>query len=434
MDKMKKSDILKNLITLFDETNAESHSDGMIIIRDDNSCIVEQLLEEYEWREKFSERFIRDKINNIILRMVREDKNNLKATNYLDEMIQELDTFSIEQSVYIPLFGISKPSDEIEIGNITISWVDSAKTKGLEEKCRSAPEYVEKINKYIKEHVCSEFHCIAEPARALERAEEETRRAIDLIRYAIPSIYIPSARIAVGLHGEFCRSYRYAPIDPIGADSFAARGTWTGALLEFEFSPENIQKMKMIGINKLSEVLRKDVISEFENNLLSSIHWFANSQVKTENADRLLNLITCLEILFTPKDRDPIIQNVAEGAAIFIGDNVVDRKWVIDRIRGLYALRSSLSHHGKGIVLDSDVLDLVEIDCAVLQKLIDKFDEFNEPSKRPKVLKQKSKSGKNKSKKNRLLEWIEYTKLGGSPSDWDRYCVEASEPDNKSIP
>jgi hypothetical protein len=48
-------------------------------------------------------------------------------------------------------------------------------------------------------HACAEFCIIAEPDRALERAEEETRRVIDLIRFSVPVIYPDESRVVIGL-------------------------------------------------------------------------------------------------------------------------------------------------------------------------------------------------------------------------------------------
>jgi hypothetical protein len=422
MEESKKNAIRDKLIAVFEKSMSVWRDRGLMTVAMDDS-ILELLLEEDGWVEKFSEKFLGNKINNIIIKMVLEDKSSLMAANYLDEMIHELDSFSIEQVLYIPLIGIEKPHDKIVLGNVTINLVDAAKANGLIEKVSTDTYEIDRINKYIKEHVCAEFHCVAEPIRALELAEEETRRAIDLIRYAIPALYSRDARVIVGLHGEFCYSYRYVPIDPIGKKSFASEGKFTGPLYDFEFSEENIKKMNRIGINKLSGLLQKDKISDFEEKLLSSIHWFANSQVKIENEDKLLNLITCLEIFFTPpqSDRDPILQNVAEGAALLIGESVEQKKAIIEDIRKLYSLRSSLSHHGKGIVLDLDVRILTEIDYAVLSTLINKIDEFNDPSKSAKSRKQRRNAGKGKSKKDKLQKWIEYTRLGGSPEKWDEY-------------
>lgn len=126
------------------------------------------------------------------------------------------------------------------------------------------------------------------------------------------------------------------------------------------------------------------------------MHWFSNSQMKTEKEDQLLNLITCLEIIFTPESRDPIIQNIAEGVAILIGEDVNQKEDISERIRDLYDKRSSLSHHGKGTILDIDLCYLININIKILSLLMELRKNFN-------------------CKKD-FHKWIEYRKFGG-PQD-----------------
>jgi hypothetical protein len=403
MHEKKKSIILEKLISIYNKTRQESTSAIRIDMRDDEYiAILNQFLKEKGWRAMFTEKFIVEKINSVILKMIKDGTED-KAKDHLDEMIKELESFSTKQmTVYIPIHGIEKPITKIQIGNITLRCLDDTEIEALIEKVEKDSIEIEQINKHIRGHICAEYCAIAEPDRALELAEEETRRAIDLIRYANLVLYNQTMRVAVGMSGDICSSWRYAVIHPMDTRSFSSRKTLIGPLYEFEFSDENIETMEKIGVFKLSEVLQKDELNPFEVDLLSSVHWFANSQTKLERADKLLNLITSLEILFTPNSGDPISQNIAESTAILIVDDPVERKKIIKIIRDLYALRSKLSHHGKGEVLDSHIQYLIKINCIVLTILVSRITEFET--------------------KDELHKWIEYKKLGGLPENWTQYC------------
>lgn len=407
MHEAKRSNILTKLIGFYKRTNVRSSGPIIMNTNDDEyKAILKQFLKERGWRDKFTEKFIAENVKEIILKMIK-DGNDQNAGIYLDEMIEKLESFSTEQMVYIPISGIQTPVTEIKIGNIKFKYMESAETEEFIEKIKHDPIDTDKINKHIKEHVCAEYCATAEPDRALELAEEETRRAIDLLRYAIPFIYGQSWRVAVGMSGDTCTSYRYIPINPNGARSFSSRGIIVGPINKFEFSEENMEILDKIGVFKLSKILQKNNLNPFEKDLLSSVHWFANGQIKVERADKLLNLITCLEILLTPIGNDPISQNVAEGAAILIDESPIERKKTKGRIKKLYKLRSKLTHHGEGDVTDSDIADLIYIDKAVLWVLINKIGEFGT--------------------REELHKWIEYKKLGGSPDNWNTYCESAKE-------
>lgn len=329
-----------------------------------------------------------------------KDGNREGALNYLDKIIEELDSYSIEYVVYTPLLGIEMLIPYIELGNVTLKYMDEDDVAELIAKIHYHRFEHNDIYKHIYKHVCSEFHIIAEPIYAVKRAEEETRKVIDLLRYAIP--FIPGLRLRIGLVGEVSRARRLCVASSINGQGFYSSGSHIGSLDDLEISPQNVEKMKAIGIFKLSKMLQEDKVTDFKDVILSSIHWFSNSQMKAEPEDQLLNMITCIETILTPMNGDPIIQNIAESAAIIIDSDVINRKRMITKVRSLYGSRSSLSHHGKGSITDEELRSLKQIALSLLRFVIDKSDEFI-------TLKE-------------FHKWIEYRKLGGhdSPS-WSDY-------------
>jgi hypothetical protein len=126
--------------------------------------------------------------------------------------------------------------------------------------------------------------------------------------------------------------------------------------------------------------------------LLRGLHWYANAQTRTDPADRVRDLVTCLEVYLTPKDGNPIGTAVAEAAAIIVARDLQDRKRMKKKIKELYSLRSAVSHGGRTSVLQQDVHDLGQIVGQLTMTLIDKLDEFT-------------------SRKD-LLDWVEDQKLG----------------------
>ncbi len=398
--------LLGKIIAEFEHAN-NKHNGPIAIDLDSVYEIVESLFnQKKDWRIKFSEECLKEKINNIIISMVN-DGNCTRASNYLNEMIEDLDSYCLVHVVYTPLSGIKMLIPSVKLGNVTLKCMDEDGVAELIAKIHPHISIHEDIYKYLLKHVCSEFRTVAEPIYATERAEEETRKAIDLLRYAIP--FIAGQRSQIGLEGEIFRTHRITLASSISGKGVYKSGSIVGPLGDLEISPQNIKIMKMIGIFRLSRMLQKDKMTNFEEAVLSSVHWFSNSQMKAGPEDQLLNLITCLEIILTPMDRDPIIQSVAEGIAIIIGRNAADRKKRIKQVRELYGKRSSLSHHGKGKVNDKDLWRLKQIALSLLRSVIDKSDEF-------KTLKE-------------FHKWLEYRRMGGSLNQrrWNRYLKAISE-------
>jgi hypothetical protein len=332
MNADKRKSLLIKIISEFKRANTRHM--GPIMIEDTTvNEVVKSLIREEGWGKKFSEEFLKDKINNIIFDMIK-DGNSDGAPNYLDKIIEELDSYSIEYVVYTPLLGIEMLIPYIELGNVTLKYMDEDDVAELIAKIHNHRSVHKDIYDHIYKHVCSEFHIIAEPIYAVKRAEEETRKVIDLLRYAIP--FIPGFRLRIGLVGEVSRARRLCVASSINGQGFYSSGSHIGSLDDLKISPQNVKIMKELGIFKLSKMLQEDKVTDFKDVILSSIHWFSNSQMKAEPEDQLLNMITCIETILTPMNGDPIIQNIAESSAIIIDSDVIERKRMITKVRSLY--------------------------------------------------------------------------------------------------
>ena len=184
----------------------------------------------------------------------------------------------------------------------------------------------ESINKFLRNKVCAVITLTAEPDRALEIAETEAQRTIELLRYAIPAIYSADKRVIIGLQGEYSWQTRYVPIIAADGSSFNCRDQVVGPLFHFELSTTNIEHMRKIGVFTLGDLLEKGKLNNFEETLLQGIEWFSRSQIQSELKNKLLNLITVLETFLTPGGNDPIQKSIAEGIAILLENDVLRRK------------------------------------------------------------------------------------------------------------
>lgn len=375
---------------------------------DEFEALSKRLLQEEGWNEKFSEKYVENALEKLIASILK-DGDLLKASEYFDQLVATFENYSQEQIVYVPLVGIQVHGDELPIGQIVLRKMTDAHIDDLTKKIESitmttrhTPEqkeqFVQSMRQQIfdslRETVCAEFRIIAEPGRARERAEEETRRILDLLRYSIPALYQEGYNVAVGLQGEISREIRTTPILSSDVDRFNWHRQVVGPLVPLELSPEHIEIMTRLGVFKVSEVLEKpeQELNDFERTLLRGIHWFANSQTEFEIENKFLSLIICLETFLTPRDGNPIGTAIAEGVAILITTGLENRKRLKKRIKKLYQMRSAVSHGGYKAIFDTDLAELRAIAGTLTKLMIDQKDEF--PTQKA------------------LLEWIEDQKLG----------------------
>lgn len=371
--------------------------------------VLRTLLLTDQWGDKFSEAYIEKALRRLLARILG-DEDYSQAEAYFDALIAELDNYAVEWTAYVPLFGIDMWMDALSLGNITLGQVTAADSDKLVRMVEAATAATKNsseereafidserhsIDRHLRGKVCAVYKVVAEPQRAQERAETETRRVLDLLQYGVAALYPKSLRVVVGLQGEVASGIRYAGIFSGNPGGYFGPHSRVGALARLELTPENVEHLAKIGVFAMANVLKKpdNRLTDFERTLLRGLHWFANAQTQVEPENELLNLMTCLETYLTPRDGNPIRTAVAEGTAIIIGTGLENRKRLKRRIQSLYSTRSGVSHGGKKEVLDKDVIELGRIAGYLTMTLIRRKDEF--------------------PLQQALLDWIEDRKLGG---------------------
>jgi Apea-like HEPN len=344
-------------------------------------------------KDKFSEEYIDDALRDLLAKAAQEEKSE-KLAEYLDNLISEVENYSLEQIVYIPLDGIEMTDETLLVGKVTLTKMTDVRIDELLKKFKtviwstSNTEEQKKdmlnieggdISNYLRGNICAEVHVVAEPNQAMKLAEEEARKVLDLFRYVIPALHHDSTKVALGLQGEGPSTVRYTTL--ISNDNSRAKSERKVAsrLFWFNVSPDNLKHMRELGVFKVAELLKKhdEDLNPFERAILRSIHWFASSQEHKNKANRLLNLITCLETFITPESDGSIASAVSEGTAIIIVNTVEERKRLKEKVMKLYKLRSNITHGRPDPILDSELRILEWIAGSFIKIMIERMNEFS---------------------------------------------------------
>lgn len=389
---------LKDPFTLGDTTSKTILYNGKIYAFTDDHVqiyndVLKTILKFNNFNQRFSEKYIDNELKKILNKVISE-KNYSNLTNYLESLIEFLNTYNIKRNVILPLVGLQLNIDIFKIGKLTIrkfqeedakilikeieNIIDQTKNS-IEQKNHYKKLQSEIVNNNFKNFNCAEMSVIAEPERASERIVEEARNVIDIIYFSIPALHAENKKVHIGLVGEFFQAKRFINVLSESKDSFDLKMVVTGPLVPFEISDESISLMKDLGIFKLSEIIEKNgnEINSFEEVLLRGVHWFASAQKQEESENRLLNLITTIETFLTPKDGNPIGTAIAEGTAILLSTGLENRKKMKKRVQELYRLRSAVSHGGKKNIFNTDVKELLLIVANLIRVLIDFLDAFS---------------------------------------------------------
>jgi hypothetical protein len=350
--------------------------------------LLKELLNKEKWGEKFSEKYVDEVLQNSMFLILRSGIE--EAIVDFVEISRTIETYSIEQTIHIPLGGISMYGiEELSLGKVQIKKVTEATlneileaTQAIIKTSKNSLEDQELITQKSNENlssefldkVCSIYRVVAEPLRARELAEQETQRSLDLLRYSIPALYSDENRIRIDLSSQ--SSFSYQPTLIISSAGFIEDRRRLNRT--YELSKSNLEVLKKARIFEVSNILGKpyEQVNDFEKTLLRGIHWFASSQTQIEMENEFLNLTTCLEVFFTPEGGDPISNSVAEGVAFILGKDLATRKRLKHRVKKLYGYRSRISHGGHTDILNQDLFDLKHIAMNLLIKMIEWREKF----------------------------------------------------------
>ena len=339
--------------------------------------LLAYLLEHHNWQEKYSEKHLSGLLQDAIVQSFELNKPE-EFEEIIAEIAKIYENYSREYKAFVPLDGIRLEVRALKMGNVTLRTFSEnafrnevAKVRRIikttpyskDTQAKILAERVEYLQQ-LRGKVVAQYSVIAEPKRASERAEDEARRVVDLLRFAIPALYNDNLNVTVGLDGDISKSiYRIIPVSSAEVQSAHLYFARPGSLSHLEINKKNVKKMQALGIFKVSSLLGNPVhqISNFEETILQGLHWFATAMTQSENTNKLLNLMIVLETFLTPRDNNPIGTAIAEGVAIIRGKNLADRKNIKTTIRNFYQKRCGLSHGGRKAVLDQEVVRLQHI-------------------------------------------------------------------------
>lgn len=372
------------------------------------SSIKRQLYKEPEFVEKFSEKFLDKKIRELV-RSVAAGPHGLDQE--LADFIELLETYDTEYSIFLPLSGIEVQAhdQEFQLGNVCVvkstpELRDEVK-QVLRDILKQNPFYSDPqkdeffsmtsliVDRCFESPAMAKYSVVAEPIRAKERAEEETRRVIEVLRFYGMITCEPHWNVKVCLTHESSQRFRY--IVCYSNEMFTPSASVSGPETNLVLSNDFIEQMKKSGANKLLELISKVELTDFEKKLLLAMHWLATSQMQYDNESKFLNLVSSLESLLTRDASYPIAISVAEGTAILLHDDLSERIRIRDSIKASYGTRSELSHGGSKAVPDFTLERLQRYAVSLLLALLKRTHEFKSQAD--------------------LFEWLDIQKLRGLP-------------------
>jgi hypothetical protein len=336
--------------------------------------VIRRLLGHENWSEKFSEEYVSWAVKRIFDDALDNGTEQIRPR--LNELAAEFDEYATERLVTVPIQGLTLGFDELRVGNVVLKAVTDAYAADLDKKHHLTPNY---RLRGMDAKVFAEHSVVAEQRKAADRAEEECRHSIDILRFWMSFCTRESAglRSSVGLFPEVLRGQRTMPVMNLATGESGIVNRGVGFLTEFEINEKILNHLRTIGVLDVGEIREKRLIhrTDFERMILSALHWFGKSEVQFDHSDRFLNLTTVLEMFFT-EGGTPIGKQIAEGVVMFFALSVGERRELKCELQRLYGLRSKISHSGSSAILTSDLFSLRRIVRDFLSAMIASRSEF----------------------------------------------------------
>ncbi len=380
--------------------------------------ILENLLDDPVYAAKFSEEYLEKLLKEQVRTMIQKLQQEVVsvrpkkiARDTAEAIFNELDNYTTQVTVYLPVAGITLQTEEdkLEMGNITLQVMTPQRIDELRSHITSAimassntPDEKQALLQYFERDlqrifgekerpVYALYHVVAEPMQAVRRAKEECYQVFDILRYALPFLtshypmeYSIPKKLLDGDNVEVSKYTRRDRKVSVEADEhifFGLEGetgtitdifrsifilqdspgfSWNssrkGPFLPLGIDAHVLQGLEMAEVFEASKILKKEEASQtnFERCILRSMHWFANAQTPMQPEYVFTSLMSSIEAFLNPPgDHEKVTIAIIEGVA-----------------------RSALSHGDRAEIMERDISELRAIAFYLIHKMLQRRDEF----------------------------------------------------------
>ncbi len=115
----------------------------------------------------------------------------------------------------------------------------------------------------------------------------------------------------------------------------------------FKIDEALLAKLKGAGLDKLSELLLKADLSEFEELLFTALYTFTKAISQIGYHEKIVFILSALAIIFLKDSGEPIQITVGQRLGFFISRDPDKRREAVSLISDAYKIRSNYIHHGQ---------------------------------------------------------------------------------------
>jgi len=347
----------------------------------DYLSIATDLSRESLLASRFSPEYLEDRLHQVLFQYIEGED---RGKRWLRELFAELLPYSLKQTVYLHVVGIALELPDLTVGEVCFRHANDEFIEEIARRQNDAfvaqgeeprtgddlSEQLNRIRKMVGQGLVAVYDVVAEPKRAEERALDEVRRALEVIMFAW---------IGANANNYWADAVPRLNVLPVKEYPHVVLASNEGISFRLGRPPSdgpmfiNAQMRSLMdanGMKVLSDLLVKPSPTDLERAILRAVHWVGAAQGQEDDQNRLLNLITALETVLNPIDRQNISRSIGEGVALLIRQNIGSRPQLRQTITKAYDKRSATSHGGIRAVEATELKELRSIVLEVVQQTI----------------------------------------------------------------
>lgn len=323
--------------------------------------IASQFLKDSILQSKIHEAFVVDKVFDWCIGFKRKECQ-LTLCEYV---LSAAEAAISEYTIYFPVLSLETNKD-FTIGVVTMKYLTENYIKYLSQRVKeeNRNRYLESLKIHTGQLMaCCTLH--AEKSKAISLASSQVTLSLDVIRLVSPTVEIPELKLYFDV--DF-RNTHQQKSDTLIQEYRAPEEITLNVKVNpkpFVVDQRMWDGMVASGVAEAHAFILKtlDSKTELESLVLSAIKGFSKAIATHDLHERIVQVFTVLESLLLLDNSVPIIDSVCKYLPKLVSKEIDQRKDIVECVKKLYAVRSSMVHHARRREFKIEDLIMVQI-CA----------------------------------------------------------------------
>ena len=322
----------------------------------------DKLVEVLKFAERISSRkelqniISSDTIREMVLEWIAATVRHRPTDPLITKITQTVRNKVRPLDIWIPIEE-TQVAGELLFADATLKMVSRTEFDVLVERgFRSAPAEAarltkEKLHRAWLGRAAMCFSFVAEPKRAHELALEKAENYMALLQfYGAAPLVLRLTSYSAPFGARPRQTYRSIAFEQQSVVSISEGVVGTTTWIQFTtegMNDINLQVLSSLGLG---------AACDYEDALRASLLVYGRACYHVDPVDKLLQIITAVEMFTLRDDNEPISGNVADRIAFAIAKGVEHRQSIVKNFKQVYGIRSKKTHHGR------DIAEITEIE------------------------------------------------------------------------